>query len=116
MAANAVPGSHRFEGRRSAAFVAEVATVRVVGAATTYGVTVAGEKLHDAPEGRPEQANETAALNPFAGTTATVVVPLSPAITVIAAGVAAMEKSGGKLTVYHALARLLMMPLAAANA
>lgn len=47
----------------------EVATVSVVDAAAVpAGVTVAGEKLHDAPDGRPEQANDTAEsiLDPFA--------------------------------------------------
>jgi hypothetical protein len=45
---------------------AEVVTVSVVVAADgLVGVTVEGEKLHVAPEGRPEQANETAAANPF---------------------------------------------------
>jgi hypothetical protein len=29
------------------------------------GVTVKGKKLQDAPEGRPEQENETVELNPY---------------------------------------------------
>ena len=73
--------------------VAEVATVRVVDV-VPGGVTVEGEKLHDAPVGRPEQANETAESNPFEGVTETVVVPLLPAFTVREAGEAAMEKPG----------------------
>ena len=58
------------------------------------GVTVAGEKLHAAPEGSPEQTNETGAFNPFSGVTDTETDPLCPAITVSADGEAVREKSG----------------------
>jgi hypothetical protein len=34
-------------------------TVKVVETTAPVGVTVAGEKLHDAPAGKPEQPNET---------------------------------------------------------
>jgi hypothetical protein len=61
---------------RSAAVVADVAIVRVVEDAAPDGVTVAGEKLHDAPEGRPAQANVTAELNPFCGVIEIDAVPL----------------------------------------
>ena len=50
---------------RRAAVVVEVAIVSVVGADAPEGLTVAGEKLHEAPEGRPEQLKETAELKPF---------------------------------------------------
>jgi hypothetical protein len=56
--------------------VAEVAIVSVVEADAPEGVTVAGEKLHDAPVGSPEQVKETPELNPFAAVTEIAVVPL----------------------------------------
>ena len=58
------------------------------------GVTLPGEKLHDAPEGSPEQLNKTAALNPFSGVTETAVEPLCPPVTVNDDGEAATAKSG----------------------
>jgi len=79
---------------RAAVVVADVVTLSVVEAAPPEGVTVAGEKAHDAPEGSPEQLNETAELKPFSGVTETPVVPLCPAVKVSDAGVAATEKSG----------------------
>ena len=59
-------------------------------------VTVAGEKLHVAPLGRPEQVNVTAAVgvNPFCGVNVTVSVPLLPAITVSDTAVTPSVKSG----------------------
>jgi hypothetical protein len=71
-----------------------VLTVSIVEAAAPDGVTVAGEKLHEAPVGSPEQLNETAELNPCVGVTVTVVVPLCPAVTANVAGEAVSEKSG----------------------
>jgi hypothetical protein len=50
--------------------------VSVVVAAVPAGVTVAGEKLQDAPEGRPEQLNVTAELKPLAGVIDIAVVAL----------------------------------------
>jgi hypothetical protein len=80
--------------------LAAVVTVSVVEAAEPDGVTVAGEKLHDAPEGNPEQLNETAELNPFRGATEILVVPFCPAVTLSDAGEATTEKSGaGRLMV-----------------
>jgi hypothetical protein len=73
--------------------VEDVANVRVVEAVEPDGVTVAGEKPHDAPEGSPEQANETAELKPFAGVTEIDAVPLCPGVTVNDAGEAVTEKS-----------------------
>ena len=84
-----------------------MATVSVVvEAAVPDGVTVAGEKLHEAPEGNPEQANETAELKPPTGATETVVVALLPADTVCDAGDAATPKLAG--IVYVALTTLLL--------
>jgi hypothetical protein len=80
--------------RWRAASVVEVVTVRVVEATPPDGITVAGEKLHDAPEGNPEQLNETVAANEFCGVTKTVVVPLCPAVTARDPGETATEKLG----------------------
>ena len=65
------------------------------------GVTVVGEKPHEAPVGNPDkQLNDTAELKPFAGVTVIVVFPLCPAVTVNDDGDGAMEKSGeGRLIV-----------------
>lgn len=63
-------------------------------AAVPVGVTVAGEKLHDAPVGNPKQLNETAELNPLTSVTEMVSVPLCPAVTVIDAGEVATVKFG----------------------
>ena len=83
--------------------------VRAVEADAPEGETVAGEKLHDAPTGRPEQAKEMAELNPFAGVMEMEAFPLWPAVTVIDAGEVATEKSGGgKLMVYAAVVTALV--------
>ena len=81
--------------------VAELVTVSVVFAdATPEGATVAGRNAQVAPAGSPEQLNETIELNPFAGVTVTVVVPLCPAVTVIDVGeVATVKLGGGRLMV-----------------
>jgi hypothetical protein len=92
--------------RARAGVVEEVATVSVVEAAAPDGVTVAGEKLHDAPAGKPEQANVTLELNPPSSCTVMVVVPLCPAWTETDAGLIATVKSGGM--VYVALATALV--------
>lgn len=55
---------------------AVVMVIVVVAACVPFGVTVAGEKLHAAPEGSPEQLNVTAELNPFAGVTVNPTVAL----------------------------------------
>ena len=83
-------------GRRSAAIEAEVVTVSVVVAAAPEGVTVAGEKEHDAPDGSPEQLNDTAELKPFWGVTVMDVVPVWPAVTESDETDAAKEKSATK--------------------
>lgn len=50
--------------------------VRVVEVEPPDGVTVSGEKVQDAPAGRPEQAKETAELKVFCGVIEIDVVPL----------------------------------------
>jgi hypothetical protein len=80
--------------RWRAAVVVEVVTVSVVEATVPDAVTVAGEKLHDVPEGNPEQLKDTAPPNAFCGTTKTVVLPLCPAVTVSDAGETATVKLG----------------------
>jgi hypothetical protein len=69
--------------RRSAIDVgAVIVSVVVAIAPDEDGVTVDGEKLHDAPEGSPEQLKVTMPENPFCGVTRTAVVPACPALTV----------------------------------
>jgi hypothetical protein len=101
---------------RFCAVAAEVVMVTAV-EVVPGGVTLAGEKLHDAPAGRPEEhANETAEAKPPCGDSEMVAVPLPPAVTDIVAGEAAIEKSG-RAMMYAALARpLLRNPLATATA
>lgn len=55
---NAEPENSELEVRRNAAVAVEVVTVSVVVTAAPDGVTVAGEKLQDVPDDKPEQANE----------------------------------------------------------
>ena len=101
--ANAVPEpSGRTSGRASRfAAAVPVATVSVVfAAAAPDGVTVAGEKLHVAPAGKPPHANVTGELKPFCGVTDTATVPLCPVATVTAAGETPTVKDGvGRLIV-----------------
>jgi len=53
---------------RTAVDLEDVVTVRVtVEASIPAGVTVGGAKLHEAPVGSPEQPNDIAEVNPFAG-------------------------------------------------
>lgn len=107
--ASIAPGNAGRESRRTELTAAGADTVKVVDAAEPDGVTVAGEKLHDAPEGKPEQAKETAAPNPFCGVTDTAVVPLCPAVIETEEGEIATEKSGaGRSMVYAAVATALL--------
>ena len=55
------------------------------------GVSVVGLKLHDAPDGRPEQAKLIVELNPFVGVT----VKVAEAGAVPPAGLIEREKSAG---------------------
>jgi len=93
-AANTEPGNNGLALRWSAAVVVAVVTVSVVETTAPDVVTVAGEKLHDAPEGNPEQLNDTAPPNAFCGNTKIVVLPLCPAVTVSDAGETATVKLG----------------------
>jgi hypothetical protein len=49
------------------------------GRSAQCGVTLAGEKLHDAPEGNPEQLKETAELKFPTGVTSIEISALPPA-------------------------------------
>ena len=91
--ASAVPGNIGLDPYWRMALVAEVVTVSV-GEVLPGGVAVCGEKLHVAPDGNPEQLNETAELNPFAGVIEMMAVTLCPAATVNEPGEALTEKSG----------------------
>ena len=72
--ANADPGNNDNQPRGGAKAAIEVETVSVVEATPPDGVTLVGEKLHDAPAGRPEQLKVTVEANPFTGVTDTVAV------------------------------------------
>jgi hypothetical protein len=110
VAASDAPGHSGFRSGVIRAEAAAVAMVNVVVAAADAGVTLAGEKVHVAPAGRPEHAKETAELNPFSGRIVTVVVPLLPPVTVSEAGVRVRLKSaGGRLMVYVAVATTLLV-------
>ena len=67
-------------------------TVKVVDT-VPGGVTDAGEKLHKAPVGKPEQSNRTGDPNPPTGVIETVVVALFPAVAEIDDEEDATEKS-----------------------
>ena len=99
--ARAVAGSSGLRLRWRVAVAVEVVTVNVVvETVVPESAKVGGEKLHVAPEGNPEQVNETTELKPFNGVIDTVVVPLLPAVTVSDVGDAPTEKScGGRLMV-----------------
>jgi hypothetical protein len=79
--------------------------VTVVETGPPEGVTVAGEKLHEAPTGNPEQLNDTAALNPFIGVSEIDTEALCPAanVTDVVDG-AIVNSGGGAVTMYCALA------------
>jgi hypothetical protein len=94
VAASAAPVSNGRELRRRAAVVEVVATVSVVEAAPVVGVTVVGANVQVAPVGSPEQANDTAELNPFVGVIVTSVITVWPALTVNTTGEADTTKSG----------------------
>ena len=79
---------------RTAAIAGAVVTVSVVETTAPVVTTVDGAKLHDAPEGNPEQLNDTAPPNPSCGVSDMVVVPLCPGVTVSDAGETATVKVG----------------------
>ena len=86
-AANAEPGSHNIGLLRTPAVDLVVVTVSVE-VILPAEVTVAEEKLHAAPLGRPEHVSVTFEFDgkPFSGVTVTVSVPLCPVTTVNEAG------------------------------
>lgn len=63
------PGNHGLESCGRPAICVEVVTLRRTEAVVPAGVTVAGEKLQEAPAGRPEQVSETGETNPSCGVT-----------------------------------------------
>lgn len=81
-------------------------------AAEALGLSVSVLPLKDAvtPAGRPEAARETVPLNPPAGVTVMVLVPVAPCTTVTLAGAAARVKDGVPLTVSLIVAVLLRLP------
>jgi hypothetical protein len=93
-AANTEVGNSGLEFESEALRSGAVVIVSVDEATAPEGVTVAGEKEHDAHEGSPEQDRLASAANPFCGVTITVVVPLSPAVTARDAGNTSTEKLG----------------------
>jgi hypothetical protein len=92
--ASAEPGNNALVPEREASCIGVVVIVSVDEAIEPEGVTVDGEKVHDAHEGNAEQVREVSAANPFCGVTNTVVVPLVPAVMVSDAGVTPTEKLG----------------------
>jgi hypothetical protein len=74
----------------------EVVIVIVVTAVGLEGVRVAGEKLHVAPTGNPEQLNVIGEAKEFSGVTMTVVVPLCPGVMSSDAEERAMVKVGAE--------------------
>ena len=93
-AASAEPGNNGLESGLEPAIIGEVAIVSVDDAVELEGVTVAGEKLHEAPVGNPEQDSETVEANPFCGVTNIVVVALWPPTRVSDAGERVIETEG----------------------
>jgi hypothetical protein len=79
---------------RPDAMLAEVSMVSAGEDAPPEGVTVAGAKLHVAPEGNPEQLSETADENPFTGVISTEAVPLWPEVMFNTFGETATVKFG----------------------
>lgn len=73
--------------------LAENVTVVLTGAPA--GVTFAGLKLHDRPEGSPEQAKVTAASKPLTGVTVMLAVAGAEPVSVPLPGLIDSEKSGG---------------------
>lgn len=100
VAASAVSGTNGANGCCTAPTVEPAAMVNCVETALPAGVTCAGLKLHDTPDGSPEHAKLTAELKPFVGVTVTVVVPWLLDWMVSDAGETPMVKLGaGRLMV-----------------
>lgn len=81
-------------------------------AAAPLGVTLLGEKLQDASDGRPVHAKATAWLNPFTGVTVRVEVPGVPGATLNVAGLAESEKLAGAAAPVPLRATVCGLPLA----
>ena len=79
-------------GRAMADVLPENVTVVLTGAPA--GVTVAGLKLHETPEGSPEQAKVTAASKPLTGATVMLAVAGVELVSVPLPGLIDSEKSG----------------------
>jgi hypothetical protein len=108
--ASTTPGKRAFGPRgKDREAEAVVDTVRVVVATPPEGVTDAGAKVQVAPEGKPEQANVVAELNPLSGVMEMVVVALWPGVMVSEVGDAVtVIVGGGKSMVYAADATALL--------
>jgi hypothetical protein len=94
-AASIAEGNNGRELGRRALTAEDAETVSVVVAVAPAGVTIDGEKLHDASTGNPEQLKETAALKPFCGVMDTRIVPLCPEATVKEEGATETVKFAG---------------------
>ena len=95
IASVAPPGNSGLEFWRRALTDDGAETVSVeVAAVVPDGVTVAGEKLQDAPEGNPEQLKVVAEAKPFCGATEIMAVPLCPGAMVSDDGDTVTEKFG----------------------
>jgi hypothetical protein len=78
-----------------------VAGTPIVSVEEPSAVTDVGEKLHVAPEGSPEQVNETDPANPFNAPTMMLALPDPPLETVSEAGFKVREKSGGGVVIMY---------------
>jgi hypothetical protein len=92
--ASTEPGNHGVGLPCKARAGFDVVIVRAVKATPPTGATVAGEKLHKAPEGNPVQLNVHGAENEFCVVTKTVTTPLCPAVTESVSGETATERLG----------------------
>jgi len=93
-----VPGKSGVELGRRAEDLKGTLTVKAVVPGPAVGVTVAGVKAQEDPEGSPEQAKLTAELKPLMGVTVRPTVPESePAGIVSADGLIAIVKLGGTM-------------------
>jgi hypothetical protein len=93
-AASDPPGPNGLDLPGRVLVVFEAVTVSVDETGAPAGVTLVGEKVHEVPEGNPEQLNETVEAYPFSGVTCTEAEALCPLATVIDAGETTMEKLG----------------------
>lgn len=98
--ASTVAGNRRLELLWRVALAVEVVTESNDEAVPPDGIRVSELKLHEAPEGNPEQLSDTGKANEFTGVTETVTVPLFPAVTASDPGETASVNPGvGRLIV-----------------